>query len=240
MISAKLSAIDKPLVSVIMVVKNGERYLAQAIDSVISQTYQPDEIIVVDGQSTDSTKKIAKSYPQVRYIRQTGQGVADAYNLGIDEARGELIAFLSHDDLWTVNKLAVQVDYLMQHPEIQYTVAKVKFFLQEGYGIPAGFKPELLQGAYVCRIMENLVARKNLFQEIGKLNPEFSPADDVDWYARAKDRNIPMAVMPEVLLYKRIHDANTSLSDLQLNNQLLLKILKESVGRQRQQKTEKK
>jgi glycosyltransferase involved in cell wall biosynthesis len=223
-----------------MVVKNGERYLAQAIDSVISQTYQPDEIIVVDGQSTDNTEKIATSYPQVRYIRQTGQGVADAYNLGIDEARGELISFLSHDDLWTPNKLSVQVDYLMRHPEIQYTVCKVKFFLQEGYSIPPGFKTELLQGEYVCRIMETLVARKNLFQEIGKFNPDFSRAEDVDWYARAKDRNIPMAMMPEVLLHKRVHDANTSLSDLQLNNQLLLKILKESMARQRQQKTEKK
>lgn len=119
---------EKPLVSVIMAVKNGERFLAEAIESVLSQTYEPYEIIVVDGQSTDRTEKIAKSYKPVRYIRQTGKGVADAYNVGIDAARGEFVAFLSHDDLWAPNKLSVQVDYLIGQPEIQYTVAKAKFF----------------------------------------------------------------------------------------------------------------
>ncbi|WP_017718246.1 glycosyltransferase [Kamptonema formosum] len=230
---------EKPLVSVIMAVKNGERFLAEAIESVLSQTYEPYEIIVVDGQSTDSTEKIAKSYKPVRYIRQTGQGVADAYNAGIDAARGEFVAFLSHDDLWAPNKLSVQVDYLISHPEIQYTVAKAKFFLEEGYSIPPGFKPELLEGEPICRTMETLVVRKTLFEEIGKLNPEFSPADDVDWFARAKDRKIPMAVIPEVLLSKRIHDANTSLSDQKLNNQLLLRILKQSIERQRSRRGEK-
>lgn len=101
------------------------------------------------------------------------------------------------------------------------------------------FKPELLEGEPICRTMETLVVRKTLFEEIGKLNPEFSPADDVDWFARAKDRNIPMAVIPEVLLYKRIHDANTSLYDPKLNNQLLLRILKQSVERQRSRRGEK-
>ncbi|MCU0517013.1 MAG: glycosyltransferase [Oscillatoria sp. Prado101] len=230
---------EKPLVSVIMVVKNGERFLAEAIESILSQTYEPYEIIVVDGQSTDSTEKIAKSYKPVRYIRQTGQGVADAYNVGIDAARGEFVAFLSHDDLWAPNKLSVQVDYLLSQPEIQYTVAKAKFFLEEGYSIPPGFKPELLEGDRVSRIMETLVARKTLFEKIGQFNPNLRTAEDVDWFARAKDKNILMAVIPEVLLYKRIHDANISLSDIKLNNDLLLNILKQSIDRQRSRRGEK-
>ncbi|MCU0517011.1 MAG: glycosyltransferase [Oscillatoria sp. Prado101] len=83
---------EKPLVSVIIAVKNGERFLAEAIESVLSQTYEPYEIIAVDGQSTDSTEKVAKSYKQVRYIRQTGQGVADVpyYQLNLRTDMGKI------------------------------------------------------------------------------------------------------------------------------------------------------
>jgi glycosyltransferase involved in cell wall biosynthesis len=222
------------LVSVIIVVKNGERYLAEAIESVLVQTYEPFEIIVVDGQSTDNTEKITKSYKQVRYIRQTGQGIADAYNVGIDTAKGKLIAFISHDDLWASNKLSVQVNYLVSHPEIQYTVTKFKYFLEQGGYTPPGFKKELLGKEHVGRIMETLVTRKSLFDLIGKLNTDFTIANDVDWFTRAKDKNIPMATIPEVLLYKRIHNTNLS-SNAQVNNQELLGILKQSISRRRNQ-----
>ncbi|MFE1744117.1 glycosyltransferase [Coleofasciculus sp. H7-2] len=227
-----------PLVSVIIVVKNGERYLTRAIESILAQTYEPYEIIVVDGQSIDNTENIAKSFQQVRYVRQTTQGIADAYNQGIDSARGEFIAFLSHDDTWTPNKLSTQVSYMIQHPEIQYTVAKVKFFLEEGHSIPPGFRPELLEGEHIGCIMETLVARKTLFEAIGKLNPEFTVAEDVDWFSRAKDNNISMTVMAEVLLHKHIHNTNLSLNSA-VNNQNLLKIMKQSIERKRHQKLEK-
>lgn len=232
-------SINLPIVSVIVVVKNGELYLHKAIESILAQTYQAFEIIVVDGQSTDSTEKIAKSFQQVRYVLQTGQGIANAYNQGIDAARGEFIAFLSHDDTWTPNKLNTQVNYLIQHPEIQYTVAKVKFVLEAGHSIPPGFKTELLSGVHVGCIMETLVVRKTLFTAIGKLNPEFTVAEDVDWFARAKDNNIPMAVIPEVLLHKHIHNTNLSLNST-VNNQNLLKIMRQSIARKRNQKLEQK
>ena len=226
---------NHPLVSVIIVVKNGERYLARAIESILSQTYDHYEIIVVDGQSTDNTEKIAKSYTKVRYLLQTDKGIANAYNIGIEAAKGELIAFLSHDDTWTSNKLSTQVNYLISHPEIEYTVAKVKFILEEGHTIPPGFRPELLEGEHTGFIMETLVARKTLFEAIGKLNPEYTVAEDVDWFSRAKDHNVPVAVMPEVLLYKHIHNTNLSLNS-SVNNQNLLKILRNSIERRRNQK----
>ncbi|HBB32700.1 MAG TPA: hypothetical protein DDZ80_09135 [Cyanobacteria bacterium UBA8803] len=228
---------NEPLVSIIIVVKNGERYLARAIDSILNQTYKHYEIIVVDGQSTDNTEKIAKSYPQVRYLCQKSQGIANAYNMGIDASIGEFIAFLSHDDTWTPNKLSAQVNYLIDNPHIQYTVAKVKFILEEGHSIQPGFRPELLEGEHIGSIMETLVVRKSLFDLIGKLNPEFSVAEDVDWFARAKDNHIPMAIIPEVLLHKRVHDTNLSLTS-SVNNQNLLKILRSSIKRKRDRQLE--
>ncbi|MCB0209232.1 MAG: glycosyltransferase [Anaerolineae bacterium] len=225
---------NKPLVSVIIIVKNGERFLRQAIDSVLAQNYTLREIIVVDGQSEDKTAEIAQSFEQVSYIRQTNKGVADAYNLGIEVATGDLIAFLSHDDLWLPHKLNRQVDQMQRQPHIQYTVTKIKFFLEPGCAIPAGFKPELLEGGHVGRIMETLVARKSLFNWVGKFDDAYSIANDVDWYARVKDQNIPMAVIPEVLVHKRIHDKNTA-ADAQANNQQLLQILRRSLHRKRSQ-----
>jgi glycosyltransferase involved in cell wall biosynthesis len=221
-------------VSVIIPVKNGERFLASALDSVVAQTYGHYEIIVVDGQSADRTADIAKSYEAVRYIRQTSHGLSHAYNIGIDAARGEFVAFLAHDDVWTPDKLSVQVDYLMNHPEIQYTIARVKFFLEPGFPVPPGFRKELLENDHVGRTLETLVARKSLFDVVGKFNPEVAISMDVDWFVRANDSYVPMAILYDVLLYRRVHDANTSLQvevDNQRYNDEMLKLLRRSVRR---------
>lgn len=220
-----------PLVSVILAVKNGERFVAQALRSVFMQEYLPFEIIVVDGRSTDRTAEIARSFG-VRYIRQEGDGIPDAYNTGIEAAQGELVAFISHDDQWAPNKLSLQVNHLRLHPEVQFTVAKVRFFLEPGFAPAVGFREELLEGSHVAYIMETLVARKSLFSQIGKYDRSYPIGEDVDWFARAKDNNIPAAVIPEVLVYKRIHDRNAS-GHANLNNRLLLRILKRSLERKR-------
>jgi glycosyltransferase involved in cell wall biosynthesis len=221
---------DNPLVSVIIAVKNGERFLASAINSVIEQDYQPFEIIVVDGKSVDNTAKIAKSFEAIHYIYQIDKGIADAYNIGIEAARGEFIAFLSHDDLWTPDKLNTQIDYMLNHPEIQYTVARVKFFLEPDCLIPPGFRRELLENDHVGRIMETLVARKTVFDLVGTFDTDLAIGNDVDWFTRVNDNDIPMAIVPKVLLLKRIHDANTSLNT-SVNNQELLKALRRSIKR---------
>lgn len=182
---------DQPIVSVIIAVQNGERFLAQAIESVLARTYQAFEIIVVDGRSTDRTEQVAKSYARVRYVQQAGQDLPDAYNTGIDAARGNLLAFLSHDDLWLPQKLSRQVEWLSNDAEIQYAVTQFKYFLEPGHALPPGFRPELLARPLVGRIMETLMARKPLFDRVGRLSGESAIAHDVDWYARAKDKAVP-------------------------------------------------
>jgi glycosyltransferase involved in cell wall biosynthesis len=219
-------------VSVIVPVRNGERFLASAMTSILNQDYRPLEIIVVDGHSVDNTAKLAQSFEHVHYVQQVNRGIADAYNTGIAVAQGQVIAFLSHDDLWTPNKLSLQMNHLMEHPEIQYTIAMVKFFLEPGHEIPQGFKKDLLQGQHVGRIMETLVARKSLFDAIGGFDSGMALAEDADWYARANDHKVPMAVIPEVLLYKRVHNTNAS-SDAQTSNRELLKAMKRSIERKK-------
>lgn len=222
------------LVSAIIAVKNGERFLARAIQSILQQTYSVYEIIVVDGKSTDNTGKIAQSYPQVRYILKENNAPADAWNLAIDAAKGDLLAFLDHDDRWTPNKLSLQVNYLVNHPQIQYVIAKFKYCLEPGYSIPSGFKKELLEQDITGLIPGTLVARKSLFDSIGKFDTNLAIASDVDWFIRVKDQNILQAVVPEVLLYKSIHEQNLS-ANAKVNNQELLKVLRQSINRQRNQ-----
>jgi glycosyltransferase involved in cell wall biosynthesis len=222
------------LVSIVMAVKNGERYLAQAIESVLAQTYQSFEIIVVDDSSNDDTKKIAKTYSDVRYFRQaTNQGIAIARNIGMEKARGQLIAFHSHDDLWLPDKLSRQIDCFARAPELQYTLTWFKYFLEPGCPLPPGFNPGLLGQSLIGRIPETVVARRQLFDQIGNFNSEFYLANDVDWFARAKDHGAPMAVIPEVLVLKRLHNANITYNSKA--NAELLELLKQSIQRQRLQ-----
>jgi glycosyltransferase involved in cell wall biosynthesis len=100
-------------VSVVIPAYNGDRYLAAAIDSVLDQTYQDYEIIVVDDGSTDNTAQVVKQYGKtVRYLSQTNQGVAASRNLGLAAAMGDYIAFLDQDDLFLPHKLSSQVALL--------------------------------------------------------------------------------------------------------------------------------
>ena len=93
------------LISCIVPVYNGERYLGETVDSILAQTYQPLETIVVDDGSTDGTATVAASYGQrVRYFWHANQGTAAARNLGLNATEDEFVAFLDADDLWRPEK----------------------------------------------------------------------------------------------------------------------------------------
>lgn len=222
----------RPFVSIVIAVRNGERYLPEALASIATQSYRADEVVVVDGRSsTDRTVEIAAA-AGARVVVQTGTGIGDAYNTGIAAAQGELVAFLSHDDRWTPDKLAVQVELLERRVELQFTVAHVRFFLEAGCGLPAGFRPELLEGAHVGRIMETLVARRQVFDRVGPFDVTLPFGEDVDWFARAADLGVEMAVVPQVLLAKRVHDRNISI-DAPRSGAILLNVLRRTVARKR-------
>lgn len=220
------------LVSAIIPVYNGDRYLAEALESILKQTYQPIEVIAVDDGSTDNSANIARSYKEVRYIYQPNQGVAVARNVGISHARGELIAFLDQDDLWTPNKLSVQVDYLLKHENIGYTLAKMRVFLESGTDRPGWLNKDYLSEDIPAYIVGALVVRKSVLERVGEFNPTYRYGNDSDWFFRAADVGIPMAILPETLLHKRIHGANES-HKVQAMTLDLLKVVRSSIHRKR-------
>lgn len=222
----------RPLVSVIVVVSNGERYISSALHSIFNQDYYPFEIIVVDGQSVDHTAAIVQSFKSVKYLCQAEQGLANGRNIGIEAAGGELIAFLDSDDLWTPHKLGVQVDYLLQNPEIQYVNAWVKLFVKPGYTLRSGYTKKFLEQAHIGRTPGTLTARRSVFDLVGLFSTDFSIACDAEWFMRANPCKIPMFIIPEVLLYKRIHNNNLS-SNVNVNKKELMTVIRQSLIRQR-------
>ena len=226
---------NTPLVSVIIPVYNGDHHLAEALESVLAQTYRPIEIIVVDDGSTDNSANIARSYKEVRYIYQPNQGVAVARNTGISQACGEFIAFLDQDDLWTPNKLSIQIDYLVKYENIGYTLAKMRVFLAPGISKPSWLKENYLLEDIPGYIVGTLVVRRSILEKVGEFNPIYKYGNDSDWFFRATDAGISKAILPETLLHKRIHNANES-HKVQAMTLDMMKFLRSSIERKRNQK----
>jgi glycosyltransferase involved in cell wall biosynthesis len=227
---------NNPLVSVIIPVYNGERYLVEAVESVQQQGYQPLEIIIVDDGSTDSTASIATSFQgDVRYVHQPNGGPAAARNRGLKLARGDVIAFLDADDLWAPNKLSVQVDCLLKHPHIGYTLARRRDFLEPGTDRPSWLRKELLLKDHVG-FLPTLVARRRVFEQVGVFDPRYRIGEDVDWFARAKDAGIPMMVVPEILLYRRVHSSNLGYQ-ARVGDPVLFRALRASIHRKRNRRS---
>ncbi|MBU1701867.1 MAG: glycosyltransferase family 2 protein [Candidatus Eisenbacteria bacterium] len=222
-----------PLVSTIVPVYNGEPFIREALDSILAQDYESQEIIVVNDGSTDGTCKIIESYPHLTVIHQSNKGVSSARNAGLEKSHGELIAFLDSDDRWTPEKLRLQVAFLQQNQEIDYVCAMARHLLAPGTPWPAWLKKELLESPQIAYSPCTLLAWKKTFERVGPFNPELRTGEDTDWFARANDLGIRGGVVHEVLMVRRIHDRNISAPSEQ-SNRHLLKILQASIKRKRE------
>lgn len=119
------------LVSVITPVHNASKYLGETIDSVLTQTYRNLEIILIDDASTDSSREIIKKYQELdqrvkSVLLDVNGGVANARNVGIKNAKGRFIAFLDSDDLWKVNKLEEQINFMIEN-DYEFTFTSYEF-----------------------------------------------------------------------------------------------------------------
>lgn len=131
-----------PPVSVIIPAYNSERYIGEAIASVLGQTHEDFEVIVVDDGSTDGTRDraLAVRDDRIRVISTVNQGVAAARKTGLDAAAGEIITYLDADDRWRPEKLATEVELLRAEPEVGVTFANFVRFTDEGEWLPDQFQ----------------------------------------------------------------------------------------------------
>ena len=194
-----------------MATLNAARYIRQALDSIAAQTLPVNELVVADGGSTDGAREIILSYPFARIVEQRGKGLPDAWNCAFEQCSGDVIAFLDSDDFWTKEKIAKQVSLLSQEPSLDAVIGHVCFFLDEGAVCPKNFKPELLQGTHPAPMPGALLIRRRAFERVGLFDTRFPIACDIDWFARLRDLNVPIATLSDLLIYKRIHQTNLSL-----------------------------
>jgi glycosyltransferase involved in cell wall biosynthesis len=215
-----------PLVSVIIPVFNGERFLREAVESVLAQQYSSLEIIVVDDGTTDGTANVARSLPEtVRYLYQTNQGPAAARNRGIEQAQGSLIAFADADDLWPADKLELQLPYLIKEPAVDIVLGRMQqVLLSEAQ--------EIAEPAFSVNLGSAII-RKCVFERVGLFDETMRYSEDVDWFMRARESGAAIVTIDAVTLLYRQHEENMTRgkSTSELN---VLKALKKSLDRRRE------
>jgi glycosyltransferase involved in cell wall biosynthesis len=212
-----------PLVSVVIPVFNGERFLRDAVQSVLDQKYSPLEIIIVDDGSTDGTEAVARSFPEtVRYLRQANQGPAAARNRGVEQAQGSLIAFTDADDLWPAGKLELQLPYLISDRTIDIVLGRIQ---QVGLS-------EFAEPVFSVNL-GSAVVRKSVFERVGLFDESMRYSEDVDWFMRAREGGAAIKTIDAVTLFYRQHEENMTRgkSTSELN---VLKALKRSLDRRRE------
>jgi glycosyltransferase involved in cell wall biosynthesis len=220
-----------PKVSVIIPVYNGEKFIKDSINSVLNQEYDNWECIVVDDGSTDGTASIIKEYEQIIYLHQGNAGVAAARNLGIKKASGEYLAFLDADDVWSANKLLIQINYMEANPDVGYSFTKHSLFLDEGLkDFPSWVRTHRQEKEMTAYIPSALVARRFVFEAIGNFDVNYQVGEDSDWFMRAKDAGFKLGVVEKNLLQKRVHSQCLS-GNTELSKSNLLKIIRASLQR---------
>lgn len=221
------------LISVPMCVYNGETYLAEAIDSVLAQTYPNVEVILVDDGSTDRSADIARGYgDRVRYIYQPNMGIGAARNRGLAASRGEFIAILDADDLWIPEKLTLEYQEMMKHPEAGMVGGRIQNFLSPELD-PTEFSHVVIKDqSFRARTFGALLIRRAVFEQIGVLPTEGRVGLDTDWFMRFAESGLPVIDLLDVLAYRRIHRNNQGFRERGSQHQRLL-WLKRGLDRRR-------
>ena len=204
----------QPKISVIIPTYNCDRYIAQAIDSVLEQQDCQCEIIIVDDGSTDRTESLLKTYSDsIRYIRQKNQGVAAARNRGIAEAEGELIAFLDADDYFLPGKLAAQAAIFAKRPNLGIVNSGWLRVSSQGEKLlevrPWEKSPQLeLEDWIRWRpvLPSAMMFRREWLEYVGGFDARFPPAEDTELVLRMALRGCQSTWLKRVTVCYRQHE----------------------------------
>jgi glycosyltransferase involved in cell wall biosynthesis len=209
-----------PLVSAVIPTYNYARYVAGAVESVLAQSFDDLEIVVVDDGSIDETADTLDPFAErIRYIRQEHRGLAAARNTGIRVARGPYVAFLDSDDLWLPEKVSVQIARLDGDPAVGLVYGEAALFTETSPGTatlhsywahhPSGkILPWLVRQNVVPS--PTPMVRRELFDQVGSFDETLSACEDWDMWIRIAQVS-EFAYVDRVLAKYRVHAANMSL-----------------------------
>jgi len=222
-------------ISVIIPTYNYDRFLREAIDSVLAQTYAAHEIIVIDDGSTDDTPRILAEYgDRIRVIRQQNLGVSAARNAGIAAACGEWVAFLDSDDVWRPRKLECDAARIAADPGLGMVHCGAEQFDNTGRtlfvflgGLEGWIAPDLLRldREVIAAPGSGLTVRKTAAEEVGGYDPRLAASEDWDFCYRIACR-YRAGFIPEVLARYRLHGNGRHLNIRNMGNGMLMALEK--------------
>jgi glycosyltransferase involved in cell wall biosynthesis len=191
-----------PLVSVVIPAYNAAAFLEDALASVAAQDYEPLEAIVVDDGSSDGTSEVARSFqPPVTLIAQPHAGIGAARNAGVAAARGEFLAFLDADDLWTPSSLVLRLKALEQRA------------VDLVYGQVIEFRGNLESPPATALLPGTVLLRASAFHRVGWFRTDLRLGEFIDWSARAREAGLGMDSLAQPVLRRRIHGTNIGIRD---------------------------
>jgi glycosyltransferase involved in cell wall biosynthesis len=213
-------------VSVLLPVYNGSRFVSHAIESVLKQTYQNIELIIVNDGSQDDCAAIIRPYladQRIKYIEQANSGVAAARNTAFSLVSGKYIAFIDQDDIWLPNKLERQVAYLEAHPEIAMAHARQCYIDEAGNPIESNSDHvEPVNGNCFRELFEKnciavltVLARQSAIEEAGGFNRAASCSDDYEMWLKISWKHL-IGFQDEIVAAYRIHKNNESLNSFKM------------------------
>ena len=206
-----------PTVSIIMPVYNTEKFLAGAVRSVLAQTYEDFELLVIDDESPGNPRKVLDEFddPRIRYLRHPNGGPAFTRNQGVKKSHGRYVAFLDSDDEWKPEKLERQVSLLENRPNVGVVYSQRETIDADGQEL-CGFQPKLHEGFilnelyvdnFIC--MSSVVVRRNIFEECGYIDETLRMSEDFDFWLRVSCKH-QFAVLNDKLVRYRCHGEQVS------------------------------
>jgi len=222
-----------PLVSVIIPVYNCELYLAEALESVLAQTYRPIEIIVVDDGSTDGSARVVRDFNStVRYFRQANSGAGAARNCGVDLSKGDFLAFLDADDIWSPEKLSLQMAAFGDNPGADIVFSHVQQFISPELDEDTKSRLHCPDGEWPGYYPSSILVKRESFFRVGLFETNWGVGEFINWYIKAKEIGLVSVLIPQGVVKRRLHANNTTGRERESRTDYV-KILKASLDRRR-------
>ena len=201
-------------ISAIVPVHNGERHLAESLESILAQTRPADEVIVVDDGSTDGSADVARKFaPAVSVRTQSHQGAAAARNAGVESSRGACVAFLDGGDLWMPDKLARQMAALEKDPALDMVLGQMEQFLSPE--LDASHRQKILGHGVITPgyTAGAMLIRRASFLRAGPFPAQWRVEEYIDWYVHADEVGLKGLMLEGVVLRRRLHGHNIALAE---------------------------
>ena len=197
--------------SVILTCYNGKKYILEAVESVLKQLGESDELIVVDDGSTDDSRSLVSKLRDNRVqliCRKENGGIAAARNDALSVVQGLYVSFIDHDDRWEVGRMRDFEDIIKASPDVEVVHGKVAHF----YSDPTLERRFRLQETQAAVLPGTVTLSNTLLKRIGLFNTSITCGEFVDFMARAKTLTSLWHASDKVYLQRRIHGENYTLS----------------------------